>query len=148
MDQIELPHDFREFLRLLAEHDVEFLLVGGYAVAHHGYPRATQDLDLWVGTNDRNVGQLLVVLRAFGFTGDEVSPGLFDPGNIVRMGNPPMRLELLTELSGLRFEAARRHATMVDMDGVEVPVIGLDDLKANKRAAGRAKDLADLENLP
>lgn len=148
MEPIELPADFLEFLRLLAAHDVEFLLVGGYAVAHHGYPRATQDLDLWVATTTDNVTRLLAVLRDFGFTGNEVAPELFDVGNIVRMGNPPMRLELLTEVSGLDFPTARDRAMMVDVGGVGVPVVGLSDLKANKRAAGRPKDLADLENLP
>lgn len=145
---IELPPDFLAFLRLLVDHDVDFVVIGGYAVAAHGYPRATQDLDIWVSTDPDNVTRVMAAVRAFGFTGNEVHAGLFEQGNIVRMGHPPMRLELLTEVSGLEFDGTRSRALSVDFDGLDVPLISLADLRTNKAAAGRPKDLDDLENLP
>jgi len=144
-----LPRDFSEFLRLLDAHRVEYLLVGGYAVAHHGYPRATQDLDVWVAVSAANAGRVVQVLRAFGFDQPELVPELFCvPDRIVRMGLPPMRLEILTSIDGVQFAECRRRAVPVDVDGITVPVIGLEDLKVNKRAAGRPKDLDDLDHLP
>lgn len=145
---IELPSDFVEFLRLLAEHDVRHVVVGGYAVAHHGYPRATQDLDIAVITSPDNVARLVQVLVAFGFGDDEVTPDLFAPGNMVRIGNPPLRLELLTELSGIDVDRVIARADTAAIAGLRVPVISLADLRRNKQAAGRAQDLADLEALP
>lgn len=148
MADIELPPDFVEFLRLLAEHDVRHVVVGGYAVAHHGHPRATQDLDIAVTTGSDNVERLVRVLVEFGFGEHEVTAALFEPGNMVRIGNPPLRLELLTELSGLDVARTVERAEMAALAGLHVPVITLSDLRQNKQAAGRAQDLADLEALP
>lgn len=146
---MQLPDDFREFLRLLGVHEVEYLLVGGYAVAYHGYPRATQDLDVWVEIGPANADRLVAVLRDLGFDDADVTAELFlSPDRIVRMGLPPMRLEVLTSVSGLEFVAARHRALPAVIDGVDVPVISLADLRRNKAAAGRPKDLADLAELP
>ena len=102
---MRLPPDFKEFLKLLASHQVEYLLIGGYAVGYHGYPRATADMDLWVAIRQENAEKLVAVLKKFGFDVPELSTNLFLRENqIVRMGVPPMRIELLTTISGVRFE--------------------------------------------
>lgn len=146
---MQLAPDFREFLRLLDAHEVEYLLVGGYAVAYHGYPRATQDLDVWVEIDPTNARKLVAVLHEFGFEDPEIASELFlEPDRIVRMGLPPMRLEILTSVSGLEFSEASSSSVDATIDGVRVPVIALADLRRNKAAAGRPKDLADLAELP
>lgn len=149
MATIDLPPDFRDFLRLLNAHRVEYLLIGGYAVAYHGYPRATADLDLWIATTPQNAERVVAVLRDFGFDLPEISPALFlTQGQIIRMGVPPVRIEIATAISGVAF-AECYAARIVDvLDEIEVSLISLDHLKRNKRAAGRHKDLDDLENLP
>jgi len=145
---IMLPTDFKEFLKLLNERAVEYLLIGGYAVGYHGYPRATNDLDLWVAVHPRNAGQIVLALRDFGFKVPELSAELFlREDNIVRMGVPPMRIELLTTISGVDFGACYARRVVDVLDGVQVNLISLDDLKTNKKAAGRYKDLDDFEHL-
>jgi hypothetical protein len=149
MDAPLLTDDFREFLRLLNAHGVDYLLVGGYAVALHGYPRATVDLDVWVRASTDNAERILAAVRAFGFDSPLLEPTLFvAPDQIVRFGIPPFRIELMTTISGVEYGACRINASVHDIDGVAVPVISRDDLKVNKRASGRHKDLADLEHLP
>ena len=130
-------------------HRVEYLLIGGYAVGYHGYPRPTGDLDVWIAVSPGNAARVAKALVEFGFQAEDVPVALFtEPGKIVRMGNPPMRLEIVTAISGVEFAAcyARRVSAMID--DVAVSVIGLDDLKINKKASGRYKDLDDLEQLP
>ena len=149
MDAPLLTDDFKEFLRLLNAHRVDYLLVGGYAVGLHGYPRATVDLDVWISATLENADRIVQALRAFGFDLPALEPHLFvDPKSIVRFGTPPFRIEIMTSIDGVEFDACRARALRFDVEGVSVPVISLDDLKANKRAAGRNKDLADLDNLP
>jgi hypothetical protein len=149
MDAPLLTADFREFLSLLNANRVEYLLVGGYAVGIHGYPRATIDLDIWIDARPDNASRVLAAVRSFGFDTENLSERLFiDPRSIVRFGVPPFRIELMTSIDGVEFAACRGRAQTYDVDGLTVPVISLADLKANKRAAGRHKDLADLENLP
>ena len=149
MDAPLLTGDFKEFLRLLNANRVDYLLVGGYAVGLHGYPRATVDLDIWVRASPENADRVLDALREFGFAVPELKAALFiDPSSVVRFGVPPFRIEVMTSIDGVRYEPCRVRAVEFDMDGVPVPVISLEDLKTNKRAAGRHKDLADLDNLP
>ena len=148
MDDRPSSDDLREFLRLLTAHEVAFLLVGGYAVALHGYPRATADFDLWIDLAPDNIERVLRVLREFGFAPtDEVARALSTPGKILRMGYPPSRIELLTAPAGVHFTPCRARAVFRDFFGVQVPVIALEDLIVNKRAAGRPKDLIDAEEL-
>ncbi len=147
--EIELPSDFKEFLKLLNEKGVRYLLIGGYAVAYHGYPRATNDMDVWVTVHPDNAQKIVDVLREFGFDHPELTPDLFLQENkIIRMGHPPMRLEISTGISGVEFEESYASRIMDTLDGVQVNIIDLSHLKANKKASGRLKDLADLENLP
>ncbi|MBI5282269.1 MAG: hypothetical protein HY858_11355 [Candidatus Solibacter usitatus] len=149
MAKITLPGDFSEFLRLFNSHGVEYLLVGGHAVGIHGYVRATNDLDVWVKASVENAARIERALREFGFDDPSLSPGLFTArDNIVRMGVPPMRLEVHTSISGVEFDACYAEREMFEIGAVMAPVISLARLRENKAAAGRAKDLADLENLP
>ena len=132
MATTRLAPDFKEFLQLLRSAKIEYLLIGGYAVGHYGFPRATGDLDIWVATHDENATRLVDALRRFGFDVPELNKSLFqEPKHVVRMGVPPVRLEISSSI-----------------DGVEVDVISLADLKTNKRASGRHQDLTDLEKLP
>ncbi len=148
MDAISLADDFREFLRLLNSEGVEYLIVGGYAVAVHGPPRSTGDLDVWVAMNEPNAKKLVDVLRTFGFDVPSLSPAIFLQGaKVVRMGLPPVRIEVITSISGVSFDDCSKRAVRVELDGVSIPIIGRADLIQNKRAAGRAKDLADIESL-
>lgn len=150
MATIHLPVDFREFLQSLNANKVEYLLVGGYAVGYHGYPRATADMDIWVANEPRNTEQILAALEQMGFgAGGELGgEHLEKPGHVIRLGHPPLRIEIHTSLSGVSFEACFSRRIVCDFDAVPVPVISKDDLKRNKRAAGRLKDLADLDSLP
>jgi hypothetical protein len=149
MAAINLPPDFREFLRLLNAHKVEYLLIGGYAVAYHGYPRATADLDIWIATHPRNAAQVVAALKEFGFDVPELSAKLFQAENqIVRLGVPPVRIEIATGISGVNFTECYAGRVIDVLDGLDVSLISLHDLKRNKRASGRHKDLDDLENLP
>ncbi|MBI1367430.1 MAG: hypothetical protein GC162_02125 [Planctomycetes bacterium] len=146
---IRLPSDFKEFLRLLSSTGVEYLLVGGYAVGYHGYPRTTGDLDLWIATDKTNAQRITQALNAYGFDDPSVEPKLFQtPEKIIRMGVPPMRIELLTTISGVDFRDCYARRIVAEIDGVQVSIIHPNDLRANKRAAGRTKDQDDLEHLP
>ena len=145
----ELPKDFREFLKLLRAHGVEYLLVGGWAVSHHGYPRFTNDLDVWIATAPANAERVVKVLSDFGFDGPEVSTDLFlKDDQIVRMGFEPLRIELMTTISGVQFEECYRERLETTLDNEPVSLINLRHLRINKKAAGRLKDLSDLEHLP
>ena len=145
----QLTRDFSEFLKLLNSKGVEYLIIGGYAVGVHGYVRATGDLDVWVRVTPSNASLTVDALRDFGFATPNLKEDLFlEKGTVVRMGVPPMRLELLTSIAGVEFDDCYRERILVTMGDVTAPVISLPRLRQNKRAAGRAKDLADLENLP
>jgi hypothetical protein len=135
-------------LKLLNSNDVNYLVVGGYAVGYYGYIRATGYIDIWVGISDSNADGLVRVLKLFGFSEPEISPDLFLAENqIIRMGLPPLRIEILTSISGVTFDVCYAKRTIASIDEVEVNLISLKDLKLNKAASGRHKDLADLENL-
>jgi hypothetical protein len=149
MATVNLPPDFKEFLQLLSTYQVEYLLIGGYAVAYHGYPRATADMDIWIALHPQNAKKVVAALKAFGFDLPELSPALFlEEGQIIRMGVPPLRIEIATSISGVRFEECYAARVIAILDEVEVNLISLPHLKVNKKAAGRHKDLDDLENLP
>jgi len=149
MATIHLPPDFKEFLKLLNAHQVEYLLIGGYAVSYHGYPRATADMDIWIAMNPANSERIVAVLKEFGFDLPELSPELFlKEWQIIRLGVPPVRIELATTVSGVNFNECYAERIADILDGVKVNLISLKHLKINKKASGRHQDLADLENLP
>ncbi|PSQ95691.1 MAG: hypothetical protein BRD55_08615 [Bacteroidetes bacterium SW_9_63_38] len=143
-----LSPDFREFIRLLNAHSVRYLVVGGYAVAFHGHPRYTKDLDVWVDPTAENARRLLSALDDFGFGGLDLEERDFvEPDTVVQLGHPPNRIDLLASLDGVSFEESFAGRRQTDVGGTGVAFIGLDALRKNKRASGRHQDLADLENL-
>ena len=149
MATVNLPPDFKEFLRLLNFYQVEYLIIGGYAVAYYGYPRATADLDVWIAVHPQNAEKVAAALKDFGFDLPDLSTELFLKENqIIRMGVPPVRIEINTGISGVNFLDCFPGKVTDEIDGVVVNFISLTDLKVNKKAAGRHKDLDDLENLP
>jgi predicted nucleotidyltransferase len=149
MATIHLPSDFKEFLKLLNAHKVEYLLIGGYAVGYHGYPRATADMDIWIAADTANADRMVAVLKEFGFDIPDLSPQLFlKEWQVIRLGVPPVRIEIATTVSGVSFAECYNQRVVDVLDGVKVNLISLNHLKLNKKAAGRYQDLADLENLP
>jgi hypothetical protein len=149
MATIQLPPDFREFLRLLNSYQVEYLLIGGWAVGYYGYVRPTNDLDVWVALEPHNAERVAAVLKEFGFNVPELSPELFLKENqVIRMGVPPVRVEILTTASGVSFGECYVSRVQEAFEGVAVNLISLRHLKINKRASGSLKDLNDLEHLP
>jgi hypothetical protein len=144
-----LPDDFKEFLKLLNESNVEYLLIGGYAVGYHGYPRATADMDIWVAISPNNAERLVDVFHRFGMQNPKLTPGLFqERGKIIRMGVPPMRIEVFTEIDGVEFYECYATRIKARIDGQTVNLISSENLRRNKRASARHKDLDDLEHLP
>ena len=149
MENMRLAHDFEEFLKSLNANAVEYLIIGGYAVAFHGFPRTTGDLDIWVAMEPTNAERLASTLRQFGFDTPEVRASLFQTEDrIIRMGVPPMRIDILTTISGVRFEECFPHRVEARIGTLMVNFIDLRNLRVNKLATGRHKDLADLEELP
>lgn len=145
---IRLPQDFKDFLKLLNSHKVEYLLIGGYAVGYHGYPRATGDMDIWIAMNPENASNIVTALKDFGFDVPELSESLFlKKGKVIRMGFPPIRIEIITSISGVTFQECFNSKIKDFIDGIEINIISLEHLKKNKKASGRHKDLNDLENL-
>jgi len=149
METANLFPDFKEFLRLLNSGNVKYLLIGGYAVNYYGHHRTTGDLDIWIAVDPENTKLVSRALQDFAFPADSVPPEMFEqPNKVFRFGRKPVRIELLTQPSGVEFSSCYERRTLADFDGLQVPVISLDDLKSNKRASGRRKDLDDLDNLP
>ncbi len=145
---MKLCRDLREFIALLNSHDVDYLIVGGHAVAYHGYPRYTGDIDFFIRATEVNAQRMMAVLEAFGFADVGIAAADFTTeGRVIQLGLPPNRIDLVTGISGVSFGEAwtsRVHATL---DGIPVPLIGKEALLKNKRSAGRAKDLADIEAI-
>ena len=141
-----LNKDFREFIGLLNAHNVRYLVVGGYAVALHGYPRYTKDLDIWILIDLANAESLTTALHEFGFAGLAATDFL-EPDEIVQLGNPPNRIDLITTCEGLEFESAYPLRQKVNLDGLEVYFLDLESLLVNKRTVGRPQDKADVSNL-
>ena len=149
MAGIELHPDYKDFLRLLNSHNVRYLLVGGYAVGYHGYPRATGDMDIWIEMSEPNSKKVASAFRDFGMSDEAISEDLFlETKKVIRMGEPPVRLEVITSASGVDFKECFSHREVLEIDGIPINFISLEDLKKNKRAAGRFKDMEDLEHLP
>jgi hypothetical protein len=149
MATIRLPLDFKEFLALLNSEKVEYLLLGGYAVGIYGYPRATGDMDVWVASHPANAERVVAALQRFGFSDAALLPQLFlKEERVFRIGIPRLRIVSLTSVSGIEFPACYARRTVAELEGVRIDLLSLPDLKANKKASGRAKDLNDLEHLP
>jgi hypothetical protein len=140
--------DFLDLLIELNAANARFMVIGGYAVGVHGYPRATKDLDVWVEPALDNAQRVIVALRAFNAPlGDLSAQDLATPGIGFMMGRPPSRIDILTEIAGLEFDETWSRRILRKFGTVECPVISLDDLIVNKRAAGRPQDLVDADEL-
>jgi predicted nucleotidyltransferase len=143
-----LNQDFKEFIQLLNDNQVHYLIVGGYAVALHGYPRYTKDIDIWIESKPTNATRIVRALAQFGFgsLGLKESDFLVED-QIIQLGYAPNRIDILTSLPGVSFTECYKKRVAVDVDGVKVNFIDLDNLRKNKKATGRLQDLADLEKL-
>jgi predicted nucleotidyltransferase len=140
--------DFKDMLFALSETGADFLLVGAYALAAHGHPRATGDLDIWVRPDAKNASKVLRTLAVFGAALHDLTvDDLSTPGIVFQIGVEPSRIDILTSISGVDFSDAWKRRFSIEMDGVNVNVIGREDLITNKRACGRPKDIADAETL-
>jgi hypothetical protein len=149
MATTQLPLDFKELLQFLGSRQVEYLLIGGYAVGYHGYSRPTGDIDIWVAVHPKNAKKLVAALEEFGFGVPELSANLFLKNEqIIRMGVPPLRIDITTAISGVSFKECYAERIVDTIDGIEVNIINLKHLKINKKASGRPKDMNDLANLP
>jgi predicted nucleotidyltransferase len=143
-----LNEDYRDMLLALSDEKVRFILVGAYALAAHGYPRATMDIDIWVMPSPENADAVLRALRRFGASLHNLTKeDLQKDGTIFQIGVAPRRIDIITTASGLQFEPTYRASISVNIEGIEVRIPSIDDLILNKRASGRTKDLADAEAL-
>ena len=143
-----LSKDFRKFIELLNEHNVKYLVVGGYAVAFHGHPRYTKDLDVWIELSPENADKVLKALEKFGFGSLDLKIDDFlEDDQIIQLGYPPNRIDILTTLKDLNFEDCYNARVEVEIQGLHINFIDIENLKRNKRATGRPQDLADAENL-
>lgn len=140
--------DFREFIELLIKNKAEYLIVGGYAVGIHGHPRYTGDLDIWLNPTTENAGSILKSVNEFGFSSFNLTIEDFTkPGNVVQLGYPPLRIDLLTEIDGVTFEECFKNKKEVIIENLEVNFIGYNDLLRNKKQSGRPRDIDDIDNL-
>ena len=143
-----LSKDFKEFIELLNDNRVKYLVVGGYAVAFHGHPRYTRDMDIWIELSPDNADKILDALKEFGFGSLGLKPDDFLESNqVVQLGYPPNRIDILTTLKDLNFDDCYKTKVEVKIQGLRIDFIDIENLKKNKRATGRAQDLADAENL-
>ncbi len=143
-----LNQDFKEFIESLNKNKVRYLVIGGYAVAFHGHPRYTKDIDIWIGMDRENAANIVKALAEFGFASLGLKEEDFTtPDQIIQLGYPPERIDILTTPPGVNFEECYARRVETKMGGVLVNFIDVEDLKRNKKAAGRHQDLADVENL-
>lgn len=143
-----LNQDFREFIEQLNEKGVKYLVVGGYAVAFHGYPRYTKDIDFWIWLDESNADRMLQALNGFGFNSPDIKKEDFlDKDMVIQLGYPPNRIDLITDASGVDFETCFKQRVEVEIEGLKINFIDLQNLIQNKKASGRTQDLADAENL-
>lgn len=144
---MRLDPDFSEFIACCVEREVRFLVVGGYAVAAHGHPHFTKDIDIWVWIDPDNARRLVAALSDFGFASGLTENDFAEPGVVVQLGHAPKRIDLLTSIDGVAFEDCWPARFEIEMGGIAVPFIDVANLMVNKRASGRLQDLADVEAL-
>lgn len=143
-----LDKDFREFIQLLNENEVKYLVIGGYAVAFHGYPRYTKDLDFWIWANPDNANRLIKTIKDFGLESMDLSQeDLLDLDNVIQIGYEPNRIDVIVDLEGLDFESCYTRRIDSAMGDINIPFIGLEDLIKNKLSTGRMQDKVDANKL-
>jgi len=145
---MELDQDFKEFIALLNEHQVEYLIVSGYAVVAYGYHRFTGDIDIWINPSPENAKKILEVLKAFGFGKLKLTlQDLTSKDKIIQLGYEPLRIDLMTSVEGLDFIDCSKRRKSRKADGIKIHLLGLDDLRKNKKLVGRHRDLEDYKHL-
>ena len=143
-----LDPDFKEFCQLLNANKVRYLVIGGYAVAFHGYPRYTKDIDIWLWIDQENASRVVQTLKDFGFESLGLQEEDFlEADTVIRLGYPPNQIDLIMGALGVDFEICYQSRIETEIDDLSIPFIDLESLKKNKRATGRLQDLADIENL-
>jgi predicted nucleotidyltransferase len=143
-----LDKDFEDFVALLNRHEVDYMIVGGYALAFHGKPRHTGDLDIWIEISDDNALKMLNTISEFGMGSLGMQKEDFlQKGIITQIGYPPLRIDILNEIDGVNFKEAYANKLIIDVDGLQVNYIGLDDLIKNKKVSGRHQDISDVNEL-
>ena len=143
-----LDNNFEDFVGLLNKHKVEYLIVGGYALAFHGKPRHTGDLDIWIDVSENNASKMVAVINEFGMESLGLQKEDFlETGGITQIGYPPLRIDILNQIDGIIFNEAYQNKLIIDIEGLMINYIGLDDLIKNKTASGRSQDLTDLKTL-
>jgi len=145
---MKLDRNFLEFIECCVAREVRFLIVGGYALAAHGHPRATKDLDVWIWMEPSNAQRALDAISDFGFAAAGLTvDDLLDPKAVIQMGQPPIRIDVLPTIDGVDFEQCWPNRVEMTLEGLTIPFIGEADFIANKRASGRPRDLADIDDL-
>ena len=140
--------DFVDFIELLNIHEVEYLVVGAHALAFHGRPRHTGDLDIWIKPSITNANKMVSVLKDFGFGSlGLVKEDFIKENHVTQLGYPPLRIDILNSISGVEFEDAYQTKIIAETDGLHISYININHFIANKQATGRAKDLGDIESL-
>ena len=140
--------DFREFIELLNEHEVKYLVIDGYAVSMHGYPRYTKDVDFWIWMDTGNISNLIEAIKDFGFDSLDLDEEDFlDPDNIIQLGYEPNRIDLLAQVEGVDFIDCYKNKLQLEIEGLIIDFISIGDLITAKKASGRLQDLADVEHL-
>ncbi|WP_254060892.1 DUF6036 family nucleotidyltransferase [Mucilaginibacter sp. L196] len=143
-----LDKDFEDFVFLLNKYDVNYMIIGGYALAFHGRPRHTGDLDIWIDVSEENARKMFNVINEFGLAslGLKIEDFL-EKGIITQIGYPPLRIDILNEIDGVQFNEAYQNKLIIDIDGLPISYISLDDLIKNKQVSGRQRDLSDVSEL-
>ena len=143
-----LDQDFEDFVELLNQYGVDYMVVGGYALAFHGKPRHTGDLDIWIDISEENATKMYAVIAGFGMASLGLQKEDFlESGVITQIGYPPLRIDILNEIDGVNFKQAYPNKLVIDVDGLPVNYISLDDLIQNKQASGRHQDISDIKSL-
>lgn len=142
-----LPKDFKEFIELLNNNNVRYIVIGGYAVVYHGYVRSTNDIDIWIDIHGDNTQKLIKALSEFGFSSLDLKDTDFLPNHIIQLGYPPNRIDLITTPAGIDFDECYASREQVIFDNLTVNIIDLENLIKAKKASNRTRDLADIEEL-
>jgi predicted nucleotidyltransferase len=147
-DELLLKKDYSDIIKIFLEENVTFLLIGGISMNLHGYVRATKDLDLWVQASKENAPKIIKALAKFGAPMKDISAQDFEKeGTVFQIGVVPIRIDIITQIAGIKFDEAIQNAKIIEIDGINIPTISLHDLIKNKKATGRLQDLADAEKL-
>lgn len=142
-----LPKDFREFIELLNKNNVRYIIIGGYAVVYHGYVRSTNDIDIWIDIREDNIKNVLNALDDFGFSSLNLKEEDFSPNQIIQLGYPPNRIDLITTPAGIDFDTCYQSREQVTIDKMLINIVNLENLLKLKKASNRTRDLADIEEL-